>query len=110
MTDIIEPALTPEQWAKGIPKVYGYDDGSVFLDWRVSPMRLDDGPHAIIAALNAALPDDDPRKITQAMIAVLREFAEAPGYGWSDADGNNFPNEELTRIADALASYLPPEP
>lgn len=54
MTDTpsIPPALTPEEWAKGVPGVYGWDDGSVFLDWGPKPSRqkLLDSPHAIAAA------------------------------------------------------------
>jgi hypothetical protein len=105
MTNRIEPALSAEEWARGIPGVFGWDDGSVFIDWR-EPEPLEgphvDRPHAIIAALNAALPDSDPRKITRALVRRLRETA------YTAADGYSGPTW-LADLADALESYLPPE-
>lgn len=97
MTDPIEPALTPEEWKnEGDPVVDGY------IDWDtqivdVRSRALDDKRFipGLIALANAALPDDDPHKITREMVRLLRDTAEEYDY--------------LTPIADALASYLPPE-
>lgn len=88
MTDRIEPRSET-----------AYIDGT--------PVRCDDYPR-LIAVANAALPDSDPRKITRAMVVELRKRAlgHPLGYGeWS----KNPPDPELTKIADALESYLPPE-
>lgn len=54
----IEPALTPEEW-KTLP-ASAWD--MVAEEW----VLLSD--HVKIALLNAALPDDDPRKITWGMV------------------------------------------
>jgi hypothetical protein len=99
MTDRIEPALTAEEWAKRVG-VYGWDYGSGFIV---------DRPHAIIAVLNAALPDADPRKITRKHIAMLREAGRqrdslSPPYLDITLDDA----AELLAFADALESYLPP--
>jgi hypothetical protein len=53
----------------------------------------------VIALANAALPNDDPHKITRAMIDEIRHASDEVPYA----------GIELDRIADALASYLPPE-
>ena len=59
---------------------------------------------AAIAYLNAALPDDDPRKITWAMVDELRGVAGDYEYRGLDP----CPFDTLNAYADALASYLPP--
>lgn len=77
------------------------------------------GPKAIpalIALANAALPDDDKRKITRERLAALEEVVGAAGL-WNRmqrAAGRDMqPGEHaLDLVADlyhALQSYLPPE-
>lgn len=119
VTDPIEPALTAEEWAKGTPGVYGWDDGGVFIDWRTYSREIDrpsvERPHAIIAALNAALPDSDPRKITQEKVARLRA-AEVHAAGCAVLVEHSDYNPSCdcqegafaASFADALESYLPP--
>lgn len=111
----MQPALTKEEWERGIPGVCGFDDGSVFIDWRHSGNV--ERPEAVIAALNAALPDDDPRKITQEMVDALDESI-AWGAECDDAcsDTGSWRTTEMEaryqswrKIRDALASYLPPK-
>jgi hypothetical protein len=102
MTDRIEPALTAEEWASiqagnGIPYMTRC---SVVDDLR----GLDDGDtHAAIAYANHLLPDSDPRKITRERIAAMRNTVT--NLSLVDPDG-----EVVDAFADALASYLPPEP
>lgn len=50
----------------------------------------------LIAIANAALHDDDPRKITRDRIVAMREALD-------ETD-----NEALRQFADALEAYLPP--
>jgi hypothetical protein len=94
MTDRLEPALSEEEWAR-------VHDGTA--RWAV----LDMAPEVqrkMIALANAALPDDDPRKITWEMVTVIREAAHVPQH-----DGATWEDERVTRIADTLESYLPPK-
>lgn len=95
---MIEPALSAEEW-KAFPDPRTL--GNVDLP-------------GTIARCNAMLPDADPRKITWAMVDVLRD--EAVGIGSGGLAGREDTpyrtqrqrEEALQRIADALASYLPP--
>lgn len=107
MSEKIEPALTPEEWAKllgggmldgrwvdGIWKSGGVSVNSEYT------VPLSELPGAI-AIFNAALPDSDPRKITREDVALLRDMPE-----WV------FPTDTLLRLeslARRLESYLPPE-
>jgi hypothetical protein len=107
MTDAIAPALTPEQWAD----VAKY--GVSYLRAEVGPVVLwngDDGPSVILALANAALPDTDPRKITWAMVdallCVVQQDTDAQR--WGPFDGEIEGAAGCQRLADALASYLPP--
>lgn len=56
-----------------------------------------------IARANAALPDDDPRKITWEMVDELRFASER-----NEREGDVDLAGSLNRIADILARYLPP--
>lgn len=115
---MVEPALSAEEWAlrlKGDHNVYEdgiapngvgvithqglavtYDTGFL-LDIEAKYVR------ALIAVANAALPDDDPRKITWGMVSDLRQAA-ARLVRTGDHRG-----VDLAGHADALASYLQPE-
>jgi len=94
MTDKIAPALTPEQWEQSATASF------------VSTLSS----AALIALANAALPDGDPRKITWAMVdallCVVQQDTDAQR--WGPFDGEIEGAAGCQRLADALASYLPP--
>jgi hypothetical protein len=109
MTDTIAPALTEMEWADGL---YASADitlvrqrvgiaGNQRLDITIHSHPLDDPADfaALIAMNNAALPDDDRRKITWKTVERLQRKAIA---GVSPRD------DWMLELADALASYLPP--
>lgn len=62
-----------------------------------------------IALANAALPDDDPRKITARDVGLLRDIAVGLDAA-TDIPGAMGCGRTLVRIADKLAALLPPEP
>lgn len=100
----LDPALSADDW-KHVAK-YGID----YLRAEAGPQMWwngDDGPKAILALANAALPDDSPYKFTRADVALLLELAECvemeAGDDWR-ADG-----PPLRRLAAKLAALLPPE-
>jgi hypothetical protein len=120
--DRIEPALSAEEWALSAKmdhdtagdvgvRVDEVERGVLELTVDVPgefsigvPARL---LPATIALANAALKDDDKRKITRAMVADLREAAA------SHAAYDSLPQfaalaARVSRFADALESYLPP--
>jgi hypothetical protein len=105
MTDRIEPALTPDAWRYWLrdrddpARAVATACDAVSFDLRQKPERL-------IALANAALPDDDPRKIRRHRIALLRYIVgRAP-----DADDVDKVESVLAKdFLDALESYLPPE-
>lgn len=91
----IESAMTPKEW-----RDEAMDEPSILGDIRY----IDNPKHLakIIALANSQLPDDDPRKVTRGTVAELRGHAHrAPDGSWD--------RHELSQIADALESYLPPE-
>lgn len=99
----IAPALTAEEWASKSKADAGGVRFTLELGFvgvvpqitfdGVGPMlRYSDMP-ALMALANAALPDDDPRKITRADVETLRRHDDAI----------------LDRIADQLAALLPPD-
>lgn len=120
MTDTpIEPALSREEWAKRgrwpfsteagqlevtlSDWVYdepGGDEYEVALSHTCTPQDLP----ALIALANAALPDDDPRKITREMVGDLDSCAS-----WAEGEGQRDLADRVRRFAAALESYLPPE-
>lgn len=107
MSDAIPPALTPDEWARVEPSdIYGHDDGGVYVGaYRGGDIEVGVRDHALIALANAALPDTDPRKITREWVREIRGAAR----DYALPDGFLHSGEVLNRIADALASYLPPE-
>lgn len=69
---------------------------------------------ALIALANAALPDDDPRKITWRRVGILRAAIQRI---LGEVQGDDLDSKlsraglyELDALADALQSYLPPRP
>jgi hypothetical protein len=89
----ITPALSAEDWREVLPNIIGSQAV----------------PHQTMAIANAALPDDDPRKITRADV----ETVIAGAYAATD----EFPLDpdamaleaSLHRVAAKLAALLPPE-
>lgn len=109
MNDTIEPALNAEGWETLTP-LSG-------VDWRAIGQQFGvlGSPPTLIALANAALPDSDPRKITRAAVEVIRKFAYWHHHAAVPAMPERY--QYLARaeisyallLADALASYLPPE-
>jgi hypothetical protein len=103
----IEPVLSPEEWAY---QLRTDEPLSLRIERAASEIiPLDASQHfgavQLIALANASLADGDPRKITYAMVDEIYEEAREYDYRGLTPD----PGEILDRIADALASYLPPE-
>lgn len=98
----IAPALTPEEWASK-PRLEKY---VIVFTRTIGEPDPDILPTSamLIAVANAALPDDDPRKITRAKLEALRSLAIMH----ETARGADVTDER--RFIDALESYLPPAP
>jgi hypothetical protein len=99
----IPPALDAEEWTEVEPLTEsGYSDDLYQLVSR--GIKVSDLTK-IIALANHYLPDDDPRKITWAMVDIIREAGK-----WIGREGNPYIGfaKNLPRYADVLASYLPP--
>ena len=114
MNEPIAPALTPEEWEEAAI------EGELYS--RAEPLKIETEPDGItlrrtdglprdpeinrgdipvaISLLNFSLPDTDPRKITWEMVDALR------GQLTVSMTGAQF--DITQRLADALASYLPP--
>jgi hypothetical protein len=103
----IPPALTESEWAEvrdsmADPEVTRPD--MVLASYMIEARG--NGQHAkLIALANAALPDSDPRKITDGEPVMLRGVADV----LAEQHGNAYAIRRLRMLADALASYLPPE-
>lgn len=123
MTAPIHPALTPDEWValEGRPAIERGEEfqgdgirGHVdewlgfcvdnFTPETQSSHKNAANLTAIIALANAALPDSDPRQIRFGWVLWLREEAEILGRNGAGAGALM-----AAEIADALASYLPPE-
>lgn len=113
MTDRIAPALSAEQW-DGDPTEDGFSlVNGTLVDGDGMDIRA---PHQLVAAANAVL--SDSRKITRQWVIDLGVAQERARLAVG-TDCANGPCEECTaaceafcarlqRMADALASYLPP--
>lgn len=118
----IEPALDPDEWASlemvtrdVYARVSRTAPGWVEFDQNTEGSAVDAFPAAgMIALANAALPPDDPRKITREMVDAIRGLADfrrkvflsdRPG---SEEEAADMVESEM-RFAAALESYLPPE-
>lgn len=131
----IPPALSAEEWtAYGFRRenetivqhegdgraveLLCYDQAAWLSENMVTISDTEWGPRALpglIALANAALPDDDPRKITWAMVDAIRKSShdieaehDTPGSPLYD---DYVLWEQFTALdgsADVLASYLPP--
>jgi hypothetical protein len=131
VSEKIEPALTPEEWAGGpddldrpedgiaAPQAFDGDptdryaagvsvfEGSLQLiydEFHVTPFGR---PAAVIAVANAALPDSDPRKITREMVTRIQHAGHYAHNGREVMTPDKL--DALLAIAKALESYLPPQ-
>lgn len=113
MTDTIEPALTAEEWRhwerEGIKEAVARACDSINYS-------LGQRPEKMGALCNVALPDSDPRKITRLHVNALYFAAEAlrekGGTLLARGISPGIQNEQakaVERLAEALASYLPPK-
>ena len=117
----IEPALTADEWESraktirigetdevyvGLTRMagsYGLYGGSIWTGRHERQPVRESGPihpvamYAALALANAALPDDDPRKITHDDVVMLLEFAAAQHHFG------------LKRLGEKLDSLLPPD-
>lgn len=114
----ISPVLTDDEW-RGLDRGRAVHcigvDGDQFIGFAHDPdsegegVLIDGGTYTaslfeaenvrrLIAIANAALPDDDPRKITRERLQEMRDAADWIGESTS-----------VHAFADALASYLPRE-
>jgi hypothetical protein len=102
MSETIPPALSETEWATLGPNGSGHPImPSCVADLEYLDPR--DSAKAIAVA-NANYPDDDPRKITWAMVDQLRVCAEE----FETSSKSHTCYRGLRRLADILASYLPP--
>jgi len=115
---MIPPALTAKEWSEALAWRFG------ITDYLVRPAELLGGGQnspsdlaRVIALANAALPDDDPRKITWAMADDAREAYRSAVILATHAQNSGDETERqryralairYAVLADALASYLPP--
>jgi hypothetical protein len=94
----ITPALSAEDWREVLPNIIGSQAV----------------PHQTMAIANAALPDDDPRKITRVdikMLGVVRDYWEPQvddGATWEDRHAARV-RDTLSGLLAKLAALLPPE-
>lgn len=116
MSEQIEPTLSAEEWVasrNGLGLGVDVGDGYTFAYLVDGSLRVATehglavgtvtGPARIVAVANAALCDDDPRKITRDKLAVLLGAFGAPIFV-----PNSEESAEMKRFLDALESYLPP--
>lgn len=120
-TETIQPALTPDEWdSLSFWEPSGSDCSDVFEIDQGTIVAGHTSRHeyyefrrftAIMALANAALPDDDPRKITRERVEALRIAMEY----WQPRDGDGVAWDEyravhatLRDLHSALAALLPP--
>lgn len=109
MSEKIEPALTPDEWRRGEKRldqwsrIVGGDD--IVIEGpdpqEAVTLRKPNEIAALIALANAALPDNDPRKITREMITKLQMLLSA-------FEADDHVHDWYPAVVDALESYLPP--
>lgn len=115
MTDQkIEPALSAEGWADARDESGALSEN---LLYEVCYLWGKKQPAATIALANAALPDDDPRKITRETVSQLRVLVGKAEDSWDEGPaGEGWQSDALIaavaagrKLVLALESYLPPE-
>jgi hypothetical protein len=130
MTAPIRPVMTPEEWSRAM--LNAWDTGARLSKATVGsvrtagPQRLvlevesrdgpindsidGDGLPKLIALANAALPADDPRKITREWITALRDMEPQGVESFRGFDETAQRTEAMIQqMIAALESYLPPE-
>lgn len=112
----IPPALSAEDWQG---KTYWPDDGPMIRADLQLGLRVSDGGEAVnvgedvshlaalIALANAAMNDEDPRKLTHDTVRVLRQLP-AFLHGAGMADDPDGAAHFVSDLADVIESYLPP--
>ena len=107
-TKEIKPALTAEEWAE-IKRLSarGYFQATADLPPQLRALALDFDQFRAMAVANAALPDDDPRKITRDEVAMIAEEARVRSWNGTHYDLSLAP--DWNRLAAKLAALLPPE-
>ena len=105
------PVISAEEWASvhaenanglasGLPSGFYIDsmDGDLVSGTFTNPFP----PLVLVALINAALPEDDPHKITRADVDMLESSA--------DNDHDAYLNREaMRRLAAKLRALLPPK-
>jgi hypothetical protein len=135
MDEPIPPALSAEAWATREIEEIGPpgDSFTVWISdepgWRGGlQIRADDGYATIpsvlcpgvMALANAALPADDPRKITRADVELLREAVyaacacgdrdlRATGAGFEEREYHQRRADQWATVVAKLAALLPPK-
>jgi hypothetical protein len=111
MTEHIDPALTSEEW--GEISAAARDNG---LTPQAYLFATDAFPFRALAMANAALPEDDPRKITRETVNALYGVSEAAAE-WhkehlTDPKDQEFAENQRRKMRDlwqTLVALLPPE-
>lgn len=100
-TNQIQPAITAEEWDRLLKELAAHS-------WALGSFAEDytSDPFAVVAAANAALPDDDPRRITATDVASLDEAIE---FVEPLVDREEPLKAELTALRNKLAALLPPD-
>jgi hypothetical protein len=113
MSDTIQPALTPDEWASREIRL----DSDTYIRVQAHPMgvvravtryrrssAIPVGPlPGVIALSNDALPDGHPNKLTRADVALLRDIAPEFAFRGIGVD------KEIETLASKLEALLPPE-
>lgn len=100
MTDsTIPPVFDAEKWQR----VLAYQQLARERGLDPCAIVAHEPPEAVMAIANAALTDDDPRKITRAILESIRETLQTVDAMWYENVG-----KEMAFLA-ALESYLQPE-
>ena len=121
MSEKIKPALTAEEWSTLKDGYYvelsgcrigidtdGLDVRGRFMGEEATVPR--ECAPALMALANAALPDDDPRKITREDVAACRAFDfNFWGMESDSVEVRRADCERLQLLAAKLAALLPPE-
>lgn len=135
----IQPALSAEEWEHGYERSglsleRGVSDGALYV-YLIDAIPTDDGEGAasdashkcepvdltaLIALANAALPDDDPRKLVAADVGLIREQAASRRARYEEKKHLPVPHsdywqqtlweiDQLELLAARIAALLPPE-
>jgi hypothetical protein len=120
----LEPALTAEEWKSAFGSDLD-DDGTkigegvfAYIIEGELMVATEEGnavggvhsPEKLLGLANAALPDDDPRRITRERVRQLRFVADHLVVSENDAFVTiGLAKQGLRSLADALESYLIPE-